>query len=389
MTTVLAATADTSHPWYGAVEFRTLAETIPALVFATDANGFNIYTNVQFQRFTGRKAEDLLGDRWLDTVHSDDRDRVAEDWRRSFASGDAYDTRFRIRRFDGDFVWHIVRGAAVRDAAGVVTRWIGSCTDADDLIRGVANDGQASTILAALGTAPDLLIYARDSDGRFIFANAATLEIVGVAADQIIGLRTIDLEGSLPEADVIIANDRRTLALNTSLTCEEQWTGKGQTTRYFRSTKVPFALSEGAIGITALSIEITAARSLRAAHDMQVRHARERIDTLPVITFVSNAAGELIEVNQAWSACTGGPFESETKIANFADIVASHALGAFLANWNACITSGDLLDTEVLLNDCIIRSQQRYRAVAIPMPAGDPEGGTRWYGTFIEAGADK
>lgn len=117
-----------------ALEFRALAEMIPALVFMTDSAGANVYVNAQFQRFCGVPASALMGDGWLSALHPDDRTRAAESWHRTWALGERYDVRYRFRRFDGEYRWHIVRGMPLKGADGGVVRWIGSCTDIDDLV---------------------------------------------------------------------------------------------------------------------------------------------------------------------------------------------------------------------------------------------------------------
>lgn len=120
--------------WQGGLEFRTLAETIPCLVFVTDSDGQNIYTNVQFQRYAGVDAEALRGNGWLDVLHPEDRERAAATWSRSTIDLEPYDARYRFRRRDGAFRWHIVRGSPLANPFGGVARWIGSCTDVDDIL---------------------------------------------------------------------------------------------------------------------------------------------------------------------------------------------------------------------------------------------------------------
>jgi PAS domain S-box-containing protein len=120
------------------LEFRALAEMIPALVFMTDREGSNIYVNAQFQRYCGIAGASLLGEGWLAALHPDDRLRAAETWRRTWALGEPYDVRYRFRKFDGEYRWHLVRGMPLKGADGTVVRWIGACTDVDDLVSSVS-----------------------------------------------------------------------------------------------------------------------------------------------------------------------------------------------------------------------------------------------------------
>ena len=114
--------------------FRTLAATMPALIFVTDAHGANTYTNTVFQHFTGLSAEALLGDGWLATLHPDDTERAAATWSRAWSTGAGYAAEYRFRRHDDVYRWHLVRGTPVREAEGGIVQWVGVCTDVQDVV---------------------------------------------------------------------------------------------------------------------------------------------------------------------------------------------------------------------------------------------------------------
>ncbi len=114
--------------------FRTLADTLPSLVFITTAEGGNIYTNATYQRYADLTADQLSGDGWVETVHPGDRERVNSAWSASVATGKPYEIEFRMRRRDGVHRWFAVRGAPVRDPDGAILQWVGNCTDIEDVI---------------------------------------------------------------------------------------------------------------------------------------------------------------------------------------------------------------------------------------------------------------
>ena len=115
--------------------FRTLAASLPALVFVTNAEGANIFTNIRFHEYAGMSAEALAGDGWVDTVHPDDRGRVTKAWSDSVATGSAYEVEFRMRHHGGEHRWFAVRGAPVRDEHGAILQWVGNCTDIEEIIQ--------------------------------------------------------------------------------------------------------------------------------------------------------------------------------------------------------------------------------------------------------------
>jgi PAS domain S-box-containing protein len=112
--------------------FRTLAESIPGLVYMTDAAGLTTYVNPQSLDFTGLPFEALMGHGWTRTVHPDDLPWCLARWEESVASGRDYEIEYRLRQHDGVFRWFLDRATPLRDEAGAITAWIGTSTDIDD-----------------------------------------------------------------------------------------------------------------------------------------------------------------------------------------------------------------------------------------------------------------
>lgn len=368
------------HPWYGGLEFRTLAESIPALVFVGDSDGANIYTNIQFQRYSGLDADELLGDGWLDTIHPDDRKRAAATWQESWTKGKEYDTKYRFRKFDGEYRWHLVRGAPVRDREDNIIRWIGSCTDVDDLIGNIAMHTQAEEILSALGTASDIIVHAKDAEGRFIFANQAVIDAVSQKRQFFFGRTANDLAIDHDESKEMEQSDRRVRMSKTPETVQESWTIPGTQTRSLRSTKVPLSLPDGTTGTATLSVDVTEMTTLNEKYEQTLVHSKNRVDSLPIITWVADDQGKLVEANQAWFDYVG--FDQALGI-HFEDLVASEAINEFQSQWQFCLDSGELLDISTTLRDAITGANVSRRALAIPMERLISGISTRyWYGSF-------
>lgn len=368
------------HPWYGGMEFRTLAESMPALVFVSDANGANIYSNAQFPRYTGMSTDEILGDGWLQTIHPDDQKRASETWLESWTNGTEYDTKYRFRRFDGEYRWHLVRGAPVRDGNDNIVRWIGSCTDVEDLIAHISVQTQAEKILQALATASNLIVYAKNADGAFIYSNDAVNETVSQKPAAVIGKTAQDLAVQDKEGDAILQNDALVRESGQAHTVLEQWTLAGGNPRHFRSTKVPLPLPDGSVGIAALSVDMTATVELQQKYEETVTHSRNRIDTIPIITWVADEDGNLIEVNQAWHDHAGVTIASKL---DFNDVLVPKSTESFFDHWCFCVETGQILDIDVDLKDDLTQTTVTRRALGIPMER--TEAGinrTFWYGTF-------
>ena len=112
--------------------FKMFAQAMPNQIWSAMPDGQLDWFNDQTLAFTGLTIEDLAGDRWAQVIHPDDLGRASEAWTAALLEGNSYQVEFRVRRADGIFRWHIARAVPIKDASGVVERWIGSNTDIED-----------------------------------------------------------------------------------------------------------------------------------------------------------------------------------------------------------------------------------------------------------------
>ncbi|HVJ86890.1 MAG TPA: PAS domain S-box protein, partial [Caulifigura sp.] len=127
--------------------WRSLVQTLPQLIWTTNPRGMGTYFSPQFLEFCGQSTEAFLNSGWHRVVHPDDLAGVIERWKKAVDAGGAYLHEHRIRRADGAYHWFRVHAIPVRDPAGRVVRWLGSCTDVTDLKQ------SARELLAARDTA--------------------------------------------------------------------------------------------------------------------------------------------------------------------------------------------------------------------------------------------
>jgi PAS domain S-box-containing protein len=109
--------------------YRTLAESMPQMVWATDASGAHVYFNRRWYEYTGMSEAESLGFGFANALHPDDRARTLERWRQAWQDGAGYEIEYRFRRHDGAYRWFVGRANPVRDAEGRAVEWVGTCTD--------------------------------------------------------------------------------------------------------------------------------------------------------------------------------------------------------------------------------------------------------------------
>lgn len=115
--------------------FRAIADSMPQMVWSTRPDGFHDYYNARWYEFTGVPEGSTDGEGWNGIFHPEDQARAREAWRRSLESGELYEIEYRLRRADGVYRWTLGRATPIRNEAGEITRWFGTCTDIDDLKR--------------------------------------------------------------------------------------------------------------------------------------------------------------------------------------------------------------------------------------------------------------
>jgi PAS domain S-box-containing protein len=123
----------------GASELRLgmIAEHIPQMIWTADARGHLEWMNPRWFEFTGvvdtrRAADENVGGEWFDVVHPDDRERVADRWKRAVETAAQYEVEARLRARTGEYRWFLGRAVPVRDVQGRLATWFGSFTDIDD-----------------------------------------------------------------------------------------------------------------------------------------------------------------------------------------------------------------------------------------------------------------
>lgn len=114
------------------LEFRTLADTMPQMVWATQADGYHDYYNARWYEFTGVPVGSTDGEGWNGMFHPDDQERAWSLWRHSLTTGEPYQVEYRLRHHSGEYRWTLGRALPIRDASGQILRWIGTCTDIHD-----------------------------------------------------------------------------------------------------------------------------------------------------------------------------------------------------------------------------------------------------------------
>jgi PAS domain S-box-containing protein len=210
---------------------RTVLEATAAIVWTADPRGRIVAPQPSWEAYTGQGGAAHVGYGWVSMLHSEDRPRI---WR----AAQATEARFEA---DGR-LWHaasgrhrdvVIRGAALRDAAGATVEWIGAITDIDDRTQAERRLREAETALRA-SEARYRAVFERarvglgrvSPDGLFLEINDRFCEILGRARDEVIG-RSFEPFTHPDDLGADIANVERLRAgLVDSFTMEKRYLGR-------------------------------------------------------------------------------------------------------------------------------------------------------------------
>jgi PAS domain S-box-containing protein len=297
--------------------FRTRLNAIPQMVWSTRPDGFHDFYNDRWYEFTGVRYGSTDGAGWNDMFHPEDQDRAWSAWRQSLVTGQPYEIEYRLRHRSGDYRWVLGRALPILDDQGEVIRWMGTCTDIDDLRRTTDELQRVSTLLQLIGNSSPDMIYAKDLDSRILHVNAAARKWVGLAPEEMVGRSDRDWASDPAQAEAIIANDRRVIETGETIDMDETFNDAGGRTGYFRSVKAPMRDGSGRIiGVVGVTSDMTARRrmeerlrELNETLEQQVAERtadRDRMWRLTTdIMLVARFDGTITAINPAWARLLG------------------------------------------------------------------------------------
>jgi formate hydrogenlyase transcriptional activator len=167
-------------------KLRQVIDTIPTLAWCNLPDGSNEFLNQRWHEYTGLSPEESHGWGWQTAIHPDDRAALTEKWGGLLVTGEPGEMEARLRRHDGVFRWFLMRVEPLRDETGKIVRWCGACTDIETLKQTEAKLREDERELRRITDLIPQAIVVQDPSGAPIYANQATLDYTGLAAEDVI-----------------------------------------------------------------------------------------------------------------------------------------------------------------------------------------------------------
>ena len=113
-----------------AEQLAYVSNTIPQQVWTATPDGLLDFVNEQTIQYFGKTAAELLGANWAKVVHPDDLESAGKAWVHALATGEPYQTEFRLLSKEGSYAWHLARATAYSED-GKIGKWFGTNTNID------------------------------------------------------------------------------------------------------------------------------------------------------------------------------------------------------------------------------------------------------------------
>ncbi len=171
----------------GEARFRTLADSMPWVVWTADPDGTVDFFNVATYQYAGPIDPENLQAAWLSFIHPDDAEHTWGAWESGMREERQYQMEMRIRRHDGSYRWHLNQGVPIRNERNEVIKWYGACTDihdrrtSEEAARRLA--GQLTSTLESITDA----FFILDRDWCFRYMNSESERILLSKREDLLG----------------------------------------------------------------------------------------------------------------------------------------------------------------------------------------------------------
>ncbi|WP_127144599.1 EAL domain-containing protein [Pelagibacterium montanilacus] len=109
--------------------YRYTVELNPQIPWTADPKGKILTVSGKWLETTDVEEGEALGDGWLTSLHPEDVEPTKERWAHAVATGEQFETTYRIRLADGTYRWIKAHARARKDDQGQIIRWYGAADD--------------------------------------------------------------------------------------------------------------------------------------------------------------------------------------------------------------------------------------------------------------------
>ncbi|HEY0676732.1 MAG TPA: chemotaxis protein CheB, partial [Chitinophagaceae bacterium] len=108
---------------------KFLAESMPLIVWTATPEGELNFLNKEFEKFTGTSVKDGQEWGWEKLIYPEDLPELNMRWHHALQHRKSFACEIRLRRYDGEYCWHIVKANPKKNNEGHLLLWVGTFSD--------------------------------------------------------------------------------------------------------------------------------------------------------------------------------------------------------------------------------------------------------------------
>ncbi len=363
--------------------FRTLADTLPAIVWITRPDGYCNYLNQQWYGYTGQTKEEGEGYGWLKATHPDDVEFAEKAFLEANNLQKPFNFTYRLWHKDGYYRWAIDYGSPRFDEQGVYQGMIGTVLDIHD--QKIANESLEfrQALLEAHNQASLDGILLVDLEGKILSFNDRFMEIWNMPKDIIeskddnraLAFAMTQLKN--PEAYIQKVKDLYSDHERVSVDEIEFIDGK-----IIERHGYPVVSKEGAYYAWSwLFRDITKQKNNETAIKESEQNFRQLAELLPTKVTNADTNGNVIYYNQSWLDYTGLSFD-ELKGWGLEKVFHPDEADAIKSQWENSLKTGEDFEREIRLRN---KDGEYKWHLSLGTPIKDEHGKIiKWVGTNTE-----
>lgn len=288
----------------GKDKYESLLNTIEGVVWEGDPETLNfIFVSEKSKDiFQFDSREILKPDFWVSRLHPDDREASITQYKLKIQKGLDHTFDYRFKRKDGSYIW--IRNIVTLDKHnGEVVAIKGIMIDVTDRKKVQLDLAKSETLFKSFTDQIPALVYLKDENKKYIFANAAKKEIYDIKEDDYQELSVNNLLAGA-KSEHFDQLDDWVLTQNSVIEISG-WSSKKLDNRLFDEVKFPINLPDGTRLIGGIAIDVTESFKLQESLIAEKNRAENIIKATSVGTWVYDWSTETLDINERWAEIIG------------------------------------------------------------------------------------
>lgn len=281
-------------------DHERILNAIPALAWSAQVDGAAHFFNQPWLDYSGMSLDQAVDWGWTTVLHPDDESSVLDHWRSVLTSGQRCEIEMRMRRFDGEYRWFLVRANPCFEESGRILRWYGTSTDIEDLRRAEQSRRASEDHIREIVDSIPGHVFTYTPSGETEFVNRPLLEYFGLALEDLQAWRTTGGGGIHPDDLERVAGEwRRNIHAQTAYVLDMRLRRADGVYRWFQLRVAPRWGAGGRLvrwyGIANDIDDIKRAEETLRSSEQDMRLL---VDSIPGMIAIRTISGEVEFVNR-------------------------------------------------------------------------------------------